>query len=464
MLSDHYLRIPLDEILVERDTRYRRDLPTEDLKSSIAKHGVLSPIIVKASAAGYTLVAGERRLTASRELGLPDIPCRLLHELEGVELRLLELEENLKRRDLSWQDTAKAIRSIHDLLAGQAEGPWSYEKTAREIGLHLDTVRANLRVAKALLGPEAPKLAGASGLIPAFHLLQRLDERKSAGVVSDILHGVAGFLGVGSEPITPESRGIQPNPPDVSRASTAPPAPPLPILTTDFLTWAPTYSGPPFNLLHCDFPWGRDEFEGRLSLWRLGTDTPRAELKPYESTPEAYWALVEALCVNRDRLMAHSAHLLFWFSMHLYRETLERFAQLAPDLEFNRVPLVWLKSDNRGVAPDPSRGPRHVYETALLASRGDRRIVRVCANAYSAPTDKLYHHSSKPEPMLRHFFGMLVDEHTSLLDPTCGGGSALRAAESLGAERILGLEISPEYAEGARAALKHARALRRIEI
>jgi site-specific DNA-methyltransferase (adenine-specific) len=72
--------------------------------------------------------------------------------------------------------------------------------------------------------------------------------------------------------------------------------------------------------------------------------------------------------------------------------------------------------------------------------------------------------SEKPEPMLRHFFGMLVDENTVMLDPTCGSGSSLRAAESLGAKHVLGLELNPEFAALAREALKRSRKLKTAEV
>jgi DNA modification methylase len=71
--------------------------------------------------------------------------------------------------------------------------------------------------------------------------------------------------------------------------------------------------------------------------------------------------------------------------------------------------------------------------------------------------------SEKPEPMLRHFFGMLVDENTVMLDPTCGSGSALRAAESLGAKYVLGLESNEEFADRAREALAQFRTLRKAD-
>lgn len=56
---------------------------------------------------------------------------------------------------------------------------------------------------------------------------------------------------------------------------------------------------------------------------------------------------------------------------------------------------------------------------------------------------------------------MFVDNNTRMLDPTCGGGSALRVAESLGAEHVLGLEINDEYVANARRALHSFRVHRK---
>ena len=157
---------------------------------------------------------------------------------------------------------------------------------------------------------------------------------------------------------------------------------------------------------------------------------------------------------------------MFWFAMRkaderLYEWTCRQLENIGWDI--NPQPLIWMKSDGAGILPDPERGPRQIYETCLFGSRGDRKIVRAVANAYAAPTVRERHMSEKPEPMLRHFFGMLVDENTVMLDPTCGSGSSLRAAESLGAKHVLGLEINPEFAGLAREALKRSRKLKVAE-
>jgi DNA modification methylase len=117
-----------------------------------------------------------------------------------------------------------------------------------------------------------------------------------------------------------------------------------------------------------------------------------------------------------------------------------------------------MKSDGAGILSDPARGPRRIYETCLFGSRGDRKITSAVANAYAASTDRSIDHlSPKPEPVLRHFFRMFIDKSSVVLDPTCGSGTALRAAEALEAAHVLGIEINKDFVERATIALEKAR-------
>jgi ribosomal protein L11 methylase PrmA len=93
-------------------------------------------------------------------------------------------------------------------------------------------------------------------------------------------------------------------------------------------------------------------------------------------------------------------------------------------------------------------------------TRGKRLIIKPVADAYGCQADRSLHIHTKPEPMLRHFFTMLVDEHTVFLDPTCGSGSSLRAAESLGAKYLVGMDTDETTVGAARAALNQFRAKR----
>ena len=497
-ISDDFQRVPLSAITIERDSRQRRAIDTRGLKDSIALRGVYNPIIVTRD---LVLCAGERRYTASLELGLPDIPVRFLDELDQIERQIIELEENLKRSDLPWRDTVSAVSIIHNLYEAQSP-TWNQRQTGLTLGMDDSTVSVILRVAKELSNP---KIAQATSYSSAFNLLSRIDSRKADAALSDLLDvggdmlgglgdgagvpdGKADFsaVGVGLDAagigtltgfdpaaLPTALQGGAPYPPIAATAGPilAPRPRTLPpeasILHTSFLSWLPTYTGPKFNFLHCDFPYGINAFAGSqgasgaastIGMGEGGLGKIQARL--YDDNPDVYWALLEAFCSQLDTFMSHSAHIMFWFSMQHYERTLATFRRLAPSLDINPMPLVWVKSDNRGILPDPKRGPRQIYETALFGSREDRQIIKSVSNAYSAPSDKTYHHSTKPEPVLRYFFSMFVDDTTRMLDPTCGSGSALRAAESLGATQVLGLEIDEEHAAAAREALKKFRVLR----
>jgi len=140
--------------------------------------------------------------------------------------------------------------------------------------------------------------------------------------------------------------------------------------------------------------------------------------------------------------------MIFWFSLDFYVEVKEKIS--AAGWRVDPFPLIWFKIDNTGIIPDANRGPRRVYETAFFCTRGDRKVVRAVGNCTAAGVTKTYHMSEKPTVVVNHFFRMLVDETTVMLDPTCGSGNAVKASEALGADWSLGLEINSEYVEAAK--------------
>ena len=465
--------ISLKEIWIDRANRQRKELVIDDLLESIPRNGVLVPIILlpEEGPAGqpYKLIAGERRYTASTKLGLPTIPARMLPELSAVEQRVVEFEENLRRKDLGWQDQCLAMAGLHEVLTQQHGSEWNYTKTAENLGYSPAWVQRCCRVAKELHRDNVRQMESATR---AYNFISREDERVAADAVSNLLstatEAVAERLSgqSGIDPLddllnattaqkTGHSDDLAEGPAQSARHAPLVTPAESSILQQSFLEWAPAYRGEPFNLIHCDFPYGVNVFGGAWS-GKLTTSG-------YDDGADIYIKLIECLCANLDRIMAHSGHMVFWLSgdIKIQAKTLQMFAELAPQLSFCNFPLIWLKSDNVGIVPDPKREPRRIYETALIASREDRLLVKPVSNAIASPTNKEHHPHTKPEPVLKHFLQMFVDTNTRMLDPTCGGGSSLRAAEALGAEHVLGLEINDEYLANARRALNHSRVLRK---
>lgn len=88
----------------------------EDLMNSIKEHGILQPLVVTERGDGkYELIAGERRLRASRNLGLATVPVlvRSANQQQKLELALIE---NIQRADLNVVEEARAYQAMIDLF------------------------------------------------------------------------------------------------------------------------------------------------------------------------------------------------------------------------------------------------------------------------------------------------------------------------------------------------------------
>lgn len=391
---------PISSITILREERQRRDLVNiPELAESISKHGLIHPILIDRS---FQLVAGERRLEACKSLGWTTIQCQFTDELEPSALQELELEENIRRADISWQDQCRAIERYHNLRR-ESDLTWSQVQTAAALGISQPSLNDKMAVAAALSEgnkrvTEAPKYSVAKGIV------QRDKERRQTSTISAIVGGSA-----------------------ISS-----------IITADFTEWAAGYGGEQYNFIHCDFPYGigADKFD-------QGSGSAHGV---YADDQGTYARLLEALGQNL-RIISPSAHIMFWFSMKHYQYTYETLC--AQGWWIDPVPLTWQKSDNTGILSDPSRRPRYTTEFCLYGSRGDRKIVQAVANGCSMPTEPGGHMSVKPVPVLRHFMRMFVDDTTNALDPTCGSGGAIKAIRGL-AGKATGIEINPEFADIAR--------------
>jgi ParB family chromosome partitioning protein len=114
----------------------------EDLAGSIKEQGVLQPILVRplpGSVHGYELVAGERRLRASKLAGLEDIPG-IVREVTDEQSLALALIENLQRENLNALEEAKGLDQLQ-----QAFG-LSQEALAQKVGKSRSAVANSLRL------------------------------------------------------------------------------------------------------------------------------------------------------------------------------------------------------------------------------------------------------------------------------------------------------------------------------
>ena len=447
MLSSATKSVAVSSIIVASDRQRRVLKDVESLADSIRNVGLINPIVITQD---NVLVAGERRLRAHEFLGLTHILVRFSEDLSRPELELIELEENVKRSDLTWREQAKSIARIH-ALKSEAEGEeWSGSATAGFLAMDASHVNAALRVQEYIdRGDEL--VANAETFVTAINIVRRKDQRvaDAAQVRVDeaIDAAVSNNISVnkGTKPRADSALAAKAQTSDSAGEPSLPITTPTehnPYILGDFRKWIDQpYSGDMFNFIHCDFPYGVNfDKHNRGAAQKFGG---------YEDTPEVYASCLAALARMMKTHVAPSAHLMFWLSARL--EVVEMTRKTLTDMgwKINPVPLIWWRSDNSGIMPDPQRGPRQVYELCLFGSTGDRKIVQPVSNLIGHAKTKEIHASEKPRDMLRHFFRMFVDETTVMIDPTMGSGNAIIAAEDMGAKSCLGFEAVEEFYDNA---------------
>lgn len=130
-----------------------------ELAASIARHGVLQPIVVSADRDGYELVAGHRRVLAARLAGKTTIPAVVREEVgDRLELALIE---NLQRSDLNAIETARAYKLLME----------TYDLTQEQLAERLGKSRSSVaNMLRALSAPQALQDAVIEGKIGEGHL------------------------------------------------------------------------------------------------------------------------------------------------------------------------------------------------------------------------------------------------------------------------------------------------------
>ncbi len=139
-------------IISERDRTDYGDL--EELSASINRYGLLQPVLIDDQ---NNLIAGGRRLAACKLLDMPMIPVYRREKLSEAERKLMETEENVRRKAYNWREEVSAIKNIHFLHKQQAavnsEPKWTQGMTAELIGYTTAYVSYCLDIAENIADP-----------------------------------------------------------------------------------------------------------------------------------------------------------------------------------------------------------------------------------------------------------------------------------------------------------------------
>jgi DNA modification methylase len=401
--------VALNKIIVSenRQRKLFSETKIEQLAESIRARGLLhAPVVREKPDGSYTLVAGERRLRAVTSLSQLDltfscggepipsghIPVLPIGSLDPISAKEAELEENIIREDLSWQERAEATKELHDLKRQQAgEAPIPKKHTVTD-------------TAKIIAGDEysdSARIAVANTLVVADHLNDPdVAKAKSEGEALKVIKKKA----------TQEHRRKLAETFSSSESKHT-------ILKGDCLEILPTLAAHTFDCIIIDPPYG-------IGANNFGEQSSTGH--DYEDSKEYFDSFIGRVLSELYRVAKAQAHLYLFFDPRMY-EQIKLEAELA-GWDVWHVPLIWNKLN--GMLPRPEHGPRRTYEMILFASKGNKTVSRVAPDVLTYPQDaQIQHGAQKPVPLYEDLMSRSVDPGNTVLDCFAGSGPIFPAAD-----------------------------------
>lgn len=414
--------IPITSIRIAPNRQRREFDPSElqELSDGISKRGLLHPIILRKEADEFFLVAGERRLRAITDIyglggsflhdGLPvaadEVPYTLLSDLDPLAVEEAELEENIHRKDLSWQERASACARIASLRQRQAEVSGIRPPTIADIALEIrgsaegsnqSNTRREIIVSRHL---NNPAIAAAKTVDEAFKILRKEEQKEKSRALGESVGRT--FTA------------------DTHRA-----------LHADSLEWMKNCPDNSFDVILTDPPYGMgaDEFgdSGGLAAGEHG----------YKDDEITFLNVMQKLPESCFRITKPQAHLYLFCDIDRFFYTKKRFEEAG--WQVFRTPLIWYKKSGQR-APWPEYGPQRKYECILYAIKGKRPVLKMAPDVLDFPSDdNLGHAAQKPVALYKELLSRSVMSGDSVLDPFMGSGPIFPAAHALKA-RATGIE------------------------
>lgn len=182
--SEKYFECNIKEIIPNKyqpRTNFTKEA-LEELSDSIKEKGVIQPLIVKSGEGGkYELIAGERRLRASKLAGLDTVPVVVMDVEDDDTLLELALIENIQRTDLNPIEEAEAYRKLIERFG------YTQEETAQRVGKKRSTITNLLRLLKL---PSSLQEDVVQGLLSEGHgraLIKLIDDPVTMNEIRDAI-------------------------------------------------------------------------------------------------------------------------------------------------------------------------------------------------------------------------------------------------------------------------------------
>jgi len=407
--------IKLNDIIVLPD-RHRKNFSDDKLNSlaeSIKEFGLIEPIILNQR---NELVAGERRMKAHQLLGLEEIKFDYLETLDDWHYNALQLEENLQREDLTWQEAVAAKAQLHELYQarhggtsqGKRDGGWGLKDTAEMLGESLGSTAMDIQLAKAILAN--PDLGKKETKAAAYKAMTVLTDHAFKKDLAELLAMITKEKG--------ES--------------------PIQIINGDSTILLPNYPDESFDFSITDPPYGiglhdmQDTFPNRGEV-RQGVE--------FDDAKSILEGVVKPVTKELYRILKEGAHLYFFFGIARYTQVRELLEEAG--FWVNPCPIFWIKNNALNLRPWLTFPVN--YEPCFQCSKGYpprpfTQPQKLSTFDHPILSGNKVHPTEKPLPMIKWLIDICSQPKERGIDPFLGGGTftlALKEMDRLG----VGIEL-----------------------
>ena len=404
---------PIESILVKpnRQRREHKIDAHQDLVTSISETevGLQNPLVLRQEGESLVLVSGERRLRAiqdiytlggiirhaGQEVPPGQVPYTLIGQLSELAAEEAELEENIRRVDLTWAERAEATTRLRALRTKQAASKSTPFPTMKDIavevrgsgeGINQENTRREVIISKYLSDPDVRK---ASTLDEAFKVVKKKEQaQKHAELAASM--GVATVIAAHQ------------------------------CYNLDCLDWMVNQPSEQFDVIISDPPYGMgaDEF---------GDSGGAAAGAHSYQDDEAYWfTLMGHVIPHLYRLAKPQSHAYLFCDIDKFHDLREMMT--VAGWKVFRTPLIWHKPGGSRT-PWVNGGPQRRYELILFAAKGGRPVNLLRGDILEHPSDtNLGHSAQKPTSLFQDLLERSTFPGDRVFDPFCGTGPIFPAA------------------------------------
>jgi DNA modification methylase len=410
-------QIGVDQVLV--GDRVRKDFGNlDELCDSIRAVGLIQPIVVTRE---LQLIAGERRLRALRKIGVTVLPHGKLFvfndEVDKLKLQAMEIEENVKRKELSWQEAVLAKKKLLEVLQ-QIHGVSQPGHPSRSETLGITSPGFGINKLASLLGEsnaQTSKDIELANLIAAVPILAKAETKEAARRQASLAISVAGAIQQQAK-----------NPPKTDQK--------WELFQGDFVNNVNNIEPASVDFVVVDPPYGEDS-QG------MGPNSKQLIANPFNdslaSTRDVYRTMADASwrVLRNDRFSA------FFFGFALYTDLVT--ALQSNGFVVDLTPLIWIKNTVINTSPYTRYG--RSYEPILIARKGEPKLMRPSQRDVIAVQnvittgvqEKKFYQAQKPVELIERLILDMSPPGSTVCDFCAGSGTTGVAALKNGRRVVL---------------------------